>query len=110
MGQRTPRRRWTPEQRRQAVAEFTASGLTQAEFCRRAGLSAATFSAWCRKHTRKDDASTAGFARVQVSSAATMARAGAAIVVQLEAGLAVSVPVGTDAEWLARVVQALRRR
>jgi hypothetical protein len=69
-----------------------------------------TFSAWYRKRTCEHDAQTAGFARVHLSAAPAMATAGAAIVVHLDAALAVSVPVGTDAAWLARVVQALRPR
>jgi transposase-like protein len=108
-----PRRRWTAEQRHEALAEFAASGLTQAEFCRRAGLSAATFSAWGRKATRGGDSAdgpAGGFARVQVASALSATTTSAAIVVQVDDGLRVTVPVGTDAVWLGQVLSGLRAR
>jgi hypothetical protein len=87
--------------------------LTQAEFCRRAGLSAATFSSWCRQTTRAgDDAAAAvgGFARVQVASAFVATTTQAAIVVQVDDGLRVTVPVGTDPLWLGQVLSGLRPR
>ena len=97
----------------EALAEFAASGLTQAEFCRRAGLSAATFSAWCRKTTRAgDDAAAAvgGFARVQVASGLAATTTGTAIVVQVDDNLRVTVPVGTDPVWLGLVLRGLHVR
>jgi transposase-like protein len=108
-----PRRRWTAQQRREALTQFAASGLTQAQFCRRAGLSAATFSTWCRKTTRGGDgadAAVGGFARVQVATASPATTTGAAIVVQVADGLRVTVPVGTDALWLGQVLSGLRPR
>jgi transposase-like protein len=110
---RVPRRRWTPQQRGEALAQFAASGLTQAEFCRRAGLSAATFSSWGRKTTRAGDDATAavgGFARVQVASAFAVTTTEAAIVVQVDDGWRVTVPVGTDPLWLGQVLSGLRPR
>ena len=110
---RGPRRRWTSEQRREAVAQFAASGLTQAQFCRRAGLSAATFSTWCRKAARHDRVGATpvgGFARVQVATAVPASTPGAAIVVQVDDGLRVTVPVGTDPVWLGQVLSGLRAR
>lgn len=108
-----PRRRWTAEQRREVLAQFAASGLTQAEFCRRVGLSAATFSTWCRKTTRGGNSANdtvGGFARVQVAPPFPAMPTGAAIIVQVDDGLRVTVPVGTDAVWLGQVLSGLRPR
>ena len=108
-----PRRRWTAQQRRETLAQFAASGLTQAQFCRRAGLSAATFSTWCRKTTRGGDgadAAVGGFVRVQVAPAFSATPTGAAIVVQVADGLRVTVPVGTDPMWLGEVLSGLCAR
>jgi transposase-like protein len=108
-----PRRHWTPAQRGEALARFATSGLTQAEFCRRAGLSAATFSSWRRKTARGQNSANpavGGFARVQVAPASPMTTTNAAIVVQVDDGLRVTVPVGTDAVWLGQVLSGLRPR
>jgi hypothetical protein len=95
------------------LAGFAASGLTQAEFCRRAGLSAATFSAWGRKSTRAGDGAddpVGGFARVRVAPALAATTTCAAIVVQVDDNLRVTVPVGTDPVWLGLVLRGLRAR
>lgn len=110
---RAPRRRWGAEQRREALARFAGSGLTQAEFCRRTGLSAATFSTWCRKAARHDrEAATpvGGFAQVRVAPALAAASTHPTIVVQVDDGLRVTVPVGTDPLWLGQVLSGLRPR
>jgi transposase-like protein len=95
---RAPRRRWTAQQRHETLTGFASCGLTQAEFCRRAGLSAATFSSWRRKTTHAGDGAAAavgGFARVQVASAFVATTTQAAIVVQVDDGLRVT-------RWRAR--------
>jgi hypothetical protein len=43
------RKRSTPRQRQKYVEQFGRSGLSQAEFCRRAKLHPVTFSLWRRK-------------------------------------------------------------
>lgn len=93
------RQTFTPQQRQQYVEQFQGSGLTQAEFCRRAGLCAVTFSLWRRKPKR----ATAMFAEVQV--AAPVARGsgapvlGGAAVLQLRDGARLELALGGESAW-----------
>jgi hypothetical protein len=73
-------------------------------------LSAATFSAWGRKSTRAGDGAddpVGGFARVRVAPALAATTTCAAIVVQVDDNLRVTVPVGTDPVWLGEVLRGL---
>jgi transposase-like protein len=85
------RRAFTPQERQQHVERFRRSGLSQAEFCRRAKLHPMTFSLWRR---RAEEAAPV-FAQVQV--AAPMP--GAIATLHLANGAKLDVPVGAEATW-----------
>jgi hypothetical protein len=75
------------------LERFERSGLSQAEFCRRARIHAATFSLWRR--TAKSTPAPA-FAEVQLGPVPST---GAAML-HLPSGAKLEVPVGSDATWI----------
>lgn len=93
------RRTFTPQQRQHYVEQFQGSGLSQAEFCRRARLCPVTFSLWRR--TRK--LATAVFAEVQVTAPVPMgSRApvlGGAAVLHLRDGARLELALGGESGW-----------
>lgn len=110
---RPTRRRWSKEQKCDLLARFAARGTSAAEFCRQMGLSAATFSTWCRLSAVSDAGevpSVDGFAQVRVSAATDRGGAGttALVIAQLPGGISLAVPPGTDPIWLGRVLQSAR--
>ena len=93
-------RRW-----RELVAEYEASGLTQAKFARREGLNYHTFVAWlgrCRRQSRALGP-VARFVEARLPAAGVAERRG--LEVLLPGGVVVR---GDDAVALAALVQALR--
>jgi len=66
------KKRFTPQQRQEYVEQFGRSGLSQAEFCRRAKLHPMTFSLW----RRKPKAPAAVFAQVEISAPVHTAETG----------------------------------
>lgn len=103
-----PRSRHTPAERRQILADFKRSGLTQARFAPSVGVSAWTLSRWLSEPREK--AMQVGLARgrvaVQVFDPAAGSRAG----FELSFGpkLLLRVPAGFDADELRRLVAILR--
>lgn len=96
------RRRWSAEERNELLARFATSGRKAAQFCREEGLSAATFSAWCRK------ARGSRFARVRVADEADATAGLPAVQIAVGGVYTVKVSAGTDPDWLARLLCALR--
>jgi hypothetical protein len=96
------RRRWSTEERNELLARFAASGRKAAQFCREEGLSAATFSAWCRK------ARSGRFARVRIADEVDASAGVPAVQIAVSGGYTVSAVAGTDIDWLARLLRALR--
>ncbi len=114
---RKGRRRLTRERRAEVVKEYEASGLTQAEFARRAGLNATTFAHWvqCARREAKTLASVAAPVAVTPRFVEVQATAPAAPVVATVSAtrLSVSFPDGvvvrgSDPVALAALVRALR--
>jgi transposase-like protein len=93
------RRTFTPQQRQQYVEQFRGCGLSQAEFCRRAGLCPVTFSLWRRTRKR----TTAVFAEVQLAAPAPRGSdapvLGGAAVLQLRDGARLEVAMGGESAW-----------
>jgi transposase-like protein len=90
------------------LREYETSGLTQAEFARRAGVKYSTFAGWVHARRaqpggREGGASTVHFARVQLPAASVAPAELSAI---LPDGVIVR---GTDAAGMAALVRALRR-
>ena len=110
------RRRLTRGRRAEVVKEYEGSGLTQAEFARRAGLNKTTFSHWVQRSRRDAKAKMIAPAAavtprfVEVRATAPVAPAMAAVpATRLSVSLPDGVVVrGADPEALAALVRALR--
>lgn len=113
------RRRLTRERRAEVVKEYEGSGLTQAEFARRAGLNKTTFAHWVQRSRRDAKAKTLAPAAapvavaprfVEVQSTAPVAPVMAAVqATRLSVSLPDGVVVrGADPTALAALVRALR--
>lgn len=105
------KKRFTSQQRQQHVAEFARSGLSQAEFCRRAKLHPVTFSRW----RRKPAVTVPVFAEVQVSAmvpdvVAAWPVLGGAAVLHLVNGARLEMALGAESAWtgLGRMLKALQ--
>lgn len=85
------RRAFTPLERQQHVDRFRCSGLTQAEFCRRAKLHPMTFSLWRRRATE----ALPIFAEVQLAAPTPSLVA----TLYLPSGAKLDVPVGAESTW-----------
>lgn len=85
---------YLPAQRRDYIERFVSSGVSQAEFCRRAKIHPATFSQWRRAMTP----ATPVFAEVQVSAPLPTVIGGPAVL-HLPGGARLEVAVECAAAW-----------
>lgn len=85
----------TRKKRENVVAAFQASGLSQAEFCRREGVASSVL----QYHLKKAPAQSHGFVPVGRPSA---------IEIQAPSGMVIRVPVDVDAAVIAKVLEAAR--
>lgn len=104
------RRRVSAQQRAEYVRAYAESGLSQAAFAKREGLSYPTFAHWVQKAKRAGAcelprSGAVQFAQVQLPSSAVAMRGAARVEVQLADGVIVR---GDDVEKLAALVRALR--
>ena len=104
---RARRRHWSAEQKTELLAGFAGSGQSAAAYCRATGLSAATFSNWCRRQARAAREQSGRFAAVRLGEAPPNVAAGA-VTVHCPGGISVAIAVGTDPHWLGQLVAALR--
>ena len=106
-GPRRPPR--SKEEKEQYLALFERSGKPVSAFCREHGLCEQTFYYW-RKRLRRVAASVpavkAGFAEVAVAPVGVSPN----IVVHLNTGILLELPVGSDPAWVGRLVGELRAR
>jgi hypothetical protein len=107
---RIPRERW-----RGLLAEWSASGQTQAAFCRARGLNAGTF-AWWKRQLRGEERGATGatvrrgrrpwqagrFVEVRLAGAS-----GPAYEIVLSCGRSIRVPLSFDASALSRLIAAV---
>jgi transposase-like protein len=110
--QQTPRRRRrTPAERRQLIAELTSSGMTVAKFCRGRDLSPSIVYRALRKLRNPAEAVGHGtqLLAVEVAGATRGAGSDKDLAVVLANGLRIEVPYGFDAATLQRLVSALER-
>lgn len=100
MARHRKKKRFTSQQRQEYVEQFGRSGLSQAEFCRRAKLQPMTFSLWRRKPKR----AAAVFAEVEVSApvlsvGGTAPVLGGAAVLHLSNGAKLEVALSGGSAW-----------
>ena len=96
------------EQWRQIVEDYEGSGLSAAEFGRREGLNANTFS-WWRSEVRKEvGVATARRLTLVAVPTSTPRPVAEPIVIRLPDGIELCVPVGTEPDWVGQLAGALR--
>lgn len=111
IGEPQRRRHLTADEKAGYVAQFSESGLSQAEFCRQMDLPAPSFSAW-RRRAGAAAPSQPEFAEVRVTELprrASVARpiAVPAVVIRLPGGTQLEATAGTDPRWLGQLLKAL---
>jgi transposase len=92
--------------------EYEASGLTQREFAERRGLTLSTLQSWVYRRRRQEGAPVAQPVRllpVQVT-ATPVERGSERLEVLTASGERVSFAVGTDVQYVARLVAALEKK
>jgi len=92
--------------------EYEASGLTQREFAERRGLTLSTLQSWVYRRRRQEGAPVAEPVRllpVQVTAAPVVSLSDS-LEVLTASGERVRFTVGTDVEYVARLVAALGRK
>jgi hypothetical protein len=91
------------------MRDYAAQEFSQAAYCRRVGLSPATFSHWFRRAEARGErpsteASRQTFAEVVLPPVATSVPL---VVIHGSGGMRVEAAVGTDPRWLADLLKAL---
>jgi len=92
--------------------EYEASGLTQREFAERRGITLSTLQSWVYRRRRQEGAPLAQPVRllpVQVTAAPVMSGS-STLEVLTASGERVSFAVGTDVQYVARLVAALEKK
>jgi hypothetical protein len=90
--------------------EFEASGLTQREFAEQRGLVLSTLQSWIYRRRRQvSRAGTEPVRLLPVQVSAASSSAGSLIEVLTSSGARVRFAVGTDVEYLARLMAAVSR-
>jgi hypothetical protein len=101
----------TDEQRDHQVALWRASGQSRAAFCREHSLPYNSFLAWAKRAAMVASASgdESAFIQVRRFSPGVAQRAEPLVaIVSLTCGLTLQVAPGTDADWIGRVIAAVR--
>ena len=113
------RRRWPPEQKRAIVAETRIPGASLSGVARKHGIGTGLLYSWRRRFLGELPAMTPGFARVELSDAATPVLAGpimpgagssGLIEIALPNGASVRVDAKVDERALRRVLRVLREQ
>ena len=107
MSKQSEKREWV-----RIAEEYEASGLTQREFAERRGMTLSTLQSWVYRRRRQEREPVAQPVRllpVQVM-AAPVVSVSDPIELLLASGERVSFAVGTDTEYVARLVAALGRK
>lgn len=100
--------RMSREDRQAHVELWRGSGLSRAEYCRRAGLAYHQLTAWLRCEEQHRGADEDGFVLVDARSAAEPG-SGGEVMLDLGLGGQVRFTSGCAAAWVGRVLAELRR-
>jgi transposase len=107
-GHRIQRR--SPTERRQLLARYERSGLSQKAFCLRHGVALSTLQYWRRRARDTDQEPRPSFVEVpQVTGMARGLSVDAGVFIELPGGVRLEVPAGTDTQWLSGLVRAMGR-
>lgn len=97
------RRRWSAADRERILADYPRREGTQAEFCRQQGVSVPTLAVWLRNGRAQSPAGNPGLVELRPGPVGAND-----VLVELMGGVTVRVPPGTEPQWLAQVIAALR--
>jgi hypothetical protein len=89
------------------IADWQASGLSQAEYCRRHGLNANTFSGRLRDYKSQGLPRPPELIPIQVQPLPTAAEAVSAPIVLWHRGQRLELPSAVSPRWLAELLQCL---
>lgn len=105
------RRRRTRAEVEQLAAEFEASGLSQAEFCRNHGLSLSTLSRWKRRLRQGETAGVTRWVAVEVAGPdqRKSSTGGSGLAVKSAGGWRIEIGRGFDPVTLAQLLRVLER-
>lgn len=96
------------DQRDRHVSRWRSSGLSRAAYCRKHSLSYQPFLSWT-KHSAISEAKPAFIELPRLSTGVGESRSSPLPTIALPDGLMLRVAPGTDADWIGRVVAAVRR-
>ena len=94
-------------ERIQWVSEYRASGLTQEQFARRAGLKVGTLRAWIYKMRTPDHAPLGGFAPVRIVDEVRPVKSRGSVTVRWPQGIEVEIAMELDGRSVGRLVREL---
>jgi transposase-like protein len=101
---------WTAEERAAWVSDWEKSGETLTEFCRQNDLPAASLSLWAKQLRGPTTGTSEPGAFVEIpapSEPAPRPIARDCVTLRLADRLALEIPVGADAAWVAQLVKTL---
>jgi hypothetical protein len=95
----------------QLLAEYAASGLSQAAFCGQKGLSLATLARYRRRYGHRQAGSASRWLAVEVAGSGQGAVTGAnsGLTLRLPGGVGIEIGRGFDVPTLAQVLRALEQ-
>jgi hypothetical protein len=103
---------WTEDEARRVLGQLETSGLTLAEFGRRTGIAEKRMRWWRKRLGKRSRSCAKALAmvpvRIKVPAAPSSAAPAAPPIEVVVGDLVVRIPVGFDAETLARLVGVLR--
>jgi len=101
------RRSYSAARKRALLRRYAASGLSVTKFCQECGINVATFCNWRRPERAEGQRAPErlGFARVRVTT--PIALTSGPVVIELPNALRLAVPLGTDPEWVSKLVGTL---
>ena len=102
LGRGGARERWSRQ-----IAAWQQSGLSQAAYCRQAGLRPTDFSVW-KKKLGCSGALPSGFVTVSLATREQVTARGAALAVELPGGYRIAVSPDFDELTLQRLIAVLR--
>ena len=105
-------RRWTAAEKAGHLASFAAQGaqgLSQAEYCRQAGVSPATFCYWARQARARGGRPVADGRKPTFTEVVLAPDMGSvpSVIIHSSGGAKVEATVGTDPVWLAHLLKAM---
>ena len=94
------------EYRRQVVAEYQSSGMTQKAFCREHGVALSTLGYWLKRERESQDAAST-FVQIQPAADEGTARSGGTLRIRGRQHLELEVDLPVSREQMTDILQAV---